>query len=336
MSPSGAPGVNTAATPAAAKRGRSSSGMMPPAKTNDVVEITGAQLVDDLRDERHVRAGQDRQANGVGVFLQCRLRHELGRLEQAGVHDLEPRVAQGPCDHFGPPIVSVQPGLGDDDAVASQHRLTIAKDRSWPPLVPAAPTSSCSSRHSRRAAGGVPHRGRGVRRDTRSKGSVVCGQLNIGSATDVRNTLQSGGPYFQTGGAGCGFWLALADGDIVAYKVEQPQQCTLKLKGDHWECGARRSPVADLAQYPVSIQTVGQTDSVIMDLLPPGRSRRRPFPAAPHRQPRLRRPQGAARPRQRPHDARSTYSTVTGSARSRVDPGNHIERRASARSRPSA
>ncbi|HEY5171800.1 MAG TPA: hypothetical protein VIK54_08755, partial [Acidimicrobiia bacterium] len=73
---------------------------------------------------------------------------------------------------------------------------------------------------------------------TRSTGSVVCGQLNIGSATDVRQTLQNGGPYFQTGGAGCGFWLALADGDIVAYKVEQPQTCALKLKGDHWECGS--------------------------------------------------------------------------------------------------
>jgi len=104
---------------------------------------------------------------------------------------------------------------------------------------------------------------------TRSTGSVVCGQLNIGSATDVRQTLQNGGPYFQTGGAGCGFWLALADGDIVAYKVEQPQTCALKLKGDHWECGSRTVEVADLAQYPVSIQTVGQTDSVVVDLLPP-------------------------------------------------------------------
>ena len=62
----------------------------------------------------------------VGVLLQCGLRHQLGRLEQAGVHDLEARVAQGPCDHLGAAIVSVQPGLGDDDAVASQHRLRIA------------------------------------------------------------------------------------------------------------------------------------------------------------------------------------------------------------------
>ncbi len=104
---------------------------------------------------------------------------------------------------------------------------------------------------------------------TRSKGSVVCGQLNIGSATDVRQTLQNGGPYFQTGGAGCGFWLALDDGDIVAYKVDQPQHCSLQLKRDHWQCGDRTVPVEGLARYPVTIQTVGQTDSVIIDLLPP-------------------------------------------------------------------
>jgi hypothetical protein len=105
---------------------------------------------------------------------------------------------------------------------------------------------------------------------TRSKGSVVCGQLNIGSATDVRQKLQSGGPYFQTGGAACGFWLALADGNIVAYKVAQPQGCSLQLKRDHWECGSQTVPDESLAQYNVSIQTVGQTDSVIIDLLPPG------------------------------------------------------------------
>jgi hypothetical protein len=105
---------------------------------------------------------------------------------------------------------------------------------------------------------------------TRSKGSVVCGQLNIGSATDVRQKLQGGGPYFQTGGAACGFWLALADGNIVAYKVAQPQGCSLQLKRDHWECGSQTVPVESLAQYDVSIQTVGQTDSVIIDLLPPG------------------------------------------------------------------
>jgi len=81
----------------------------------------GAQLVDDLRDQRHVRAREQRQADRVGVFLQRRFRDLAGRLEQAGVDDLEAGVAQGPSDHLGAPIVSVQAGLGDHDAVASQH-----------------------------------------------------------------------------------------------------------------------------------------------------------------------------------------------------------------------
>jgi hypothetical protein len=108
---------------------------------------------------------------------------------------------------------------------------------------------------------------------TRGSGSVVCGQLNIGSASDVRQKLQDGGPYFQTGGARCGFWLALRDGDIVAYKVEQPENCTLQLKRDGWKCGNRTGIDANtLATYPVSIQTFGTTDAVIVDLVPPGLS----------------------------------------------------------------
>ena len=106
---------------------------------------------------------------------------------------------------------------------------------------------------------------------TRGKGSVVCGQLNIGSASDVRQKLEDGGPYFTTGGAGCGFWLALQDGDIVAYKVEQPENCPLQLKREGWKCGDRTNVDPNtLATYPVSIQTFGTTDAVIVDLLPPG------------------------------------------------------------------
>ena len=106
---------------------------------------------------------------------------------------------------------------------------------------------------------------------TRGSGNVVCGQLNIGSASDVRQKLQDGGPYFQTGGARCGFWLALQDGDIVAYMVEQPGGCTLQLKRDGWKCGVRtRIDPVGLTTYPVSIQTFGTTDAVIVDLVPPG------------------------------------------------------------------
>lgn len=108
---------------------------------------------------------------------------------------------------------------------------------------------------------------------TRGANSPVCPALNVGSAADIRRTLENGGPYPQSGGGSCTFWLALVDNDIVAYKAGQPSGCTLKLKRDHWECGGQTVDPATLAQYPVSIQTVHEVDAVIVDL--------RPSPGAP-------------------------------------------------------
>jgi hypothetical protein len=106
---------------------------------------------------------------------------------------------------------------------------------------------------------------------TRGGSGVQCGQLNIGLATDVRYNLDHG-PYFQTGGGSCGFWLALANGDIVAYKASQPSHCTVQYKLDHWDCDGRRISAGRLAQYPVSIQTVKGVDAVIVNLGTPGPS----------------------------------------------------------------
>jgi hypothetical protein len=106
---------------------------------------------------------------------------------------------------------------------------------------------------------------------TRGGSGPTCGQLNIGLATDVRNTLGSG-PYFQTGGGRCGFTLALANGDIVAYKVSQPSGCTALWKFDHFECDGRKIAPARLAQYPVSIQTEHGVDTVIVNLGTPAPS----------------------------------------------------------------
>lgn len=100
---------------------------------------------------------------------------------------------------------------------------------------------------------------------TRGGQGVQCGRLNIGLATDVRNNLNDG-PYFQTGGGHCGFWLALDNAAIVAYKAEQPSGCTAQLKRDHWDCGGRTIPAQRLAQYPVSITTVNGVDAVIVNL----------------------------------------------------------------------
>jgi hypothetical protein len=99
----------------------------------------------------------------------------------------------------------------------------------------------------------------------------VCGQLNIGNASDVRDNLDQQGPNFITAGSSCGFWIALDNGDIVAYKVRQPSGCTVKLRdrGTRWVCDGATIDPSRLAQYPVSIQRFGTTDAVIVDLGPP-------------------------------------------------------------------
>ena len=106
---------------------------------------------------------------------------------------------------------------------------------------------------------------------TRGGSGIQCGQLNIGAATGVRNNLENG-PYFQTGGGRCGFWLALENGDIVAYKAVQPSGCTVQLKLDHWDCGGRTIPARRLARYPVSITTVKGVDAVVVNLGTPAPS----------------------------------------------------------------
>jgi hypothetical protein len=103
---------------------------------------------------------------------------------------------------------------------------------------------------------------------TRGSKSTACPELNVGPASGIRRTLVNGGPTFQTGGAGCGFWLALADNDIVAYKVKQPSGCTLQLERDHWECGGTTVAAEDLAQYPIETRTIEGSDAVFVDLRP--------------------------------------------------------------------
>ena len=93
----------------------SASGMMPPPKTRMSPASALAQQLDHGLEQRHVRPGEDAQADPVGV-LGDRGRHDLlRRLVQAGVDDLDAGVAQRPGDDLGPPIVAVQAWLADDD-----------------------------------------------------------------------------------------------------------------------------------------------------------------------------------------------------------------------------
>ena len=100
---------------------------------------------------------------------------------------------------------------------------------------------------------------------TRGNQGIECGQLNIGLASGIRSQLENG-PYPQTGGGRCTFWLALENDNIVAYKAIQPSGCTAKWILTHWTCGGRTLDAASLAEYPLSVQTVNGVDAVIVNL----------------------------------------------------------------------
>ena len=115
------PGVKTAATPCRFSSSASSAGIVPPSDDEHVLRPVLAQPVEDPRDERHVRAGEDRDPDRVGVLLDRGLDDLLGRLVEAGVDDLHPRVAQRTCDDLRAPVVPVETGLRYDDTNLAGH-----------------------------------------------------------------------------------------------------------------------------------------------------------------------------------------------------------------------
>ena len=116
MSAVEAPGVKTSATPELLELGDVLRRDRPADGDHHVVRVLLAQQLDDARHERHVRARQDREPDGVGVLLDDGLDDLLGRLVQPGVDDLHPRVAQRAGDDLRAAVVAVEARLGDDDA----------------------------------------------------------------------------------------------------------------------------------------------------------------------------------------------------------------------------
>ena len=94
----------------------SSSGMIPPPKTAMSEASRSAEEVDERAEERHVRPGEDRQPDQVGVLLDRGLHDLLGRLVEAGVDDLVPGVAERAGDDLGATVVTVEAALADHDA----------------------------------------------------------------------------------------------------------------------------------------------------------------------------------------------------------------------------
>jgi hypothetical protein len=63
----------------------------------------------------HVRAGQDGQADDIGILLERRSGNLLWRLAQAGVNHFHAGVSQRAGDDFRAAVVPIEAGLGDDD-----------------------------------------------------------------------------------------------------------------------------------------------------------------------------------------------------------------------------
>ena len=98
--------------------------------------------------------------------------------------------------------------------------------------------------------------------------AVECGTLSLGSAEAVRDEVE-GGPAYRTGGGECGFWIALDEGDVVAYRTDQPAGCTLRVEAQQFTCGGELVDPGDLAQYPISIVTRDGVDAFVVDLESP-------------------------------------------------------------------
>src|SRR5215469_8153489 len=93
------------------------------AEHRDIGRVLLGQQLDHPGEQRHVRAGQDRQPDRGGVLLDRRRHDLLRRLVQPGVDDLDPGITQGPGDHLRAAVVAVQPGLRDDHADAAHSSI---------------------------------------------------------------------------------------------------------------------------------------------------------------------------------------------------------------------
>ena len=82
--------------------------------------------------------------DGVGVLLQHGLDDLLGRLVEAGVDDLHARVAERARDDLRASVMTVEAGLGHDDANLACHGQTLPPNRLYSATMfdRTAPTSS--------------------------------------------------------------------------------------------------------------------------------------------------------------------------------------------------
>src|SRR5262245_16586528 len=93
-----------------------------------IVEPLLLEEIHETRRDVIVGAGEDRQADDVGVLLQ-RGRHDLlGGLAKTRVDDFHPSIAQRPGNDLGAAVVTIETGLGNDDSELT-HLRSVASDQ---------------------------------------------------------------------------------------------------------------------------------------------------------------------------------------------------------------
>ena len=97
--------------------------MMPPPVIRMSSRPCSLQQLAHAREQRHVRAAQDRQADDVDVFLDRGRGDHLRRLVQAGVDDFHARITQRRGDDFRAAVVSVEAGLCNEHANWAHQQL---------------------------------------------------------------------------------------------------------------------------------------------------------------------------------------------------------------------
>ena len=105
-----------------------SSGDDPAAGHQDVGAAGVDHELPHAGEERHVGAGEDREADDVHVLLDGGRRDHLGRLMQTGVHHFHAGVAERGGDDLRAAIMAVEAGLGD------QHANRARRSQECPPL----------------------------------------------------------------------------------------------------------------------------------------------------------------------------------------------------------
>ncbi len=83
-----------------------------PGEEENIVQLFLPLQIHDAGEEVHVGAGQNRQADGVHVFLEGGVDDLFRRLAQAGVDDFHAGVPEGAGNHLCPPVVTIQTRFG--------------------------------------------------------------------------------------------------------------------------------------------------------------------------------------------------------------------------------